>query len=132
MSRSARASAMIALTLVLVTMIGRPASAGGLGPVTEFQHNAGGWPASTSGEQLRAFDQFLPGLNPAGCLGGTPGTTLYLPGGVITVSAFGAGGAAGCAITDGSTGPDVSDASLPGFDGASKLVLGFSPPVSAF
>lgn len=111
-------------------LVGGSAAMAGGPAITEFEHNAGGWLATVSGETLQAFDQFRPGVAAATtCLAGTPGTSLYLAEGVVTVSKFDGQGVPGCAISDGSTPPSVSDGALAA---GQTLVMDFSPPVSAF
>ncbi len=79
---------------------------------------------------MRAFDEFRPGVpGAAPCLAGTPGTSLYLAGGVVTLGKFEGQGVPGCAVSDSSTTPAVSDGSL---TGQAMFVMDFSPPLSAF
>jgi hypothetical protein len=98
----------------------------------EFERYALGWlgAASWGGPEAHAFDEFFPGMAGTGCLSSSP-TVLKLDGGTMTVQTFTAGGSPLCAISDGSTGPAVSDVPISGAAGA-KARFEFDPPISAF
>lgn len=98
----------------------------------EFERYALGWlgAASWAGSEAYAFDEFFPGMAGTGCLSSSP-SVLKLDGGTMTVQTFTAGGAPLCAISDGSTGPAVSDVPIAGPAGA-KAQFDFDPPISAF
>jgi hypothetical protein len=101
-------------------------------PAIEFERNALGWlgTASWGGSESYAFDEFFPGMAATGCLSSSP-TVLDLDGGTVTVSTFSTGGSPLCAVSDGSTGPAVSDVPISGAAGT-KAQLDFDPPISAF
>lgn len=98
--------------------------------VVPFASSAPAWLSAAGDVAAVAFDEFFPGLsNATGCLV-TPGQPIpvQLPGGSVTVTAS-TGLQLGCAVSDGSTAPKVSDAPIVA-DG--KIRFDFDPPVTAF
>jgi hypothetical protein len=100
--------------------------------VVPYTSLASAWKQAAGEYEARAFDEFYPGaagalrclLNPS-----TAPATIALARGTLTVSALRLGTPV-CAITDSSTTPAVSDASI--MDQQSVSTFEFEPAVSAF
>ncbi|TWT42147.1 Serine/threonine-protein kinase PknA [Phycisphaerae bacterium RAS1] len=100
------------------------------GMVTDVRY-ADAWLADHPTAEAYAFDRFFPSIDSAdACLAGAcVPVVLQLAGGTLTLSAFDAGGAPTCAIRDGSSFANLSDAYI---EPGGVLVLEFNPPIRAF
>lgn len=131
MSRPVSMHFVVLAAALAVGGIGEQRALAGAPVIQEFERNATTWRAAASCYQPYTFDQFLPGMAGTGCLLDEPldPVTLQLAGGTVTISAH-QGATPYCAISDGSTGPKVSDASLA--NQLATVKLEFDPPVTAF
>ena len=121
-----RTRASLVLPGLLALAFALPARA----QITLYESNADDWLLAAPGAEIFVFDACFPGIvDDTGCLGGPPGPTVQMAGGVVTVSGFDALGLPGCAIIDGSTAPAVSDGWIAS---GGMLVMEFDPPVTAF
>lgn len=125
----------IGTTLIVATAIAVP------GDVVEFERAAGYWLAAVENAEMpaeiRAFDEFVPGIGGVSCLVDPPGQSVImeLDNGLVTASAFDDEGLPICPVFNGSPGDNHSDGRLDSrwqepADG--KFVLEFEPGIRSF
>lgn len=111
---------------------GSPCIDVGATSIVPYRRVATSFLGATEISEGAAYDEFFPGIPGGGCLLMDPllPVTIALDGGMMTVTGLTSGGAASCAVVDGSTGPQVSDASLT--SGTATLRIEFDPPARGF
>jgi len=111
---------------------GSPCIDVGASSIVPYRRVATSFLSATEIAEVAAYDTFFPGIAGSGCLLMAPllPVTLELDGGTMTLTGLTSGGAPSCTITDGSSGPQVSDASLTGTTATVRVE--FDPPVRGF